>query len=344
VADDSIDTGQLGRLDYLAEGGQGKVYDLPDLRLDDVDGAVVYKQYKPGQVSPAGLEAIVRLRINLAAADRDRLDALASWPCRLVKEQGQTIGILMPRIGDAFVHEGLSPRSGVHLKMPREVQLLFVAPDRCKRLGYPLVNLFQRYAICRELAGALAFLARHKVVFGDVNAKNALFSLGPGRDQGGIMLVDCDAVRVSGSASAVQQLSAPDWEPPAAEAKFLTHETDVYKFGLFVVRTLSPARNASTARDPRRVDQLLDPEGRMLLQATLGPKGGRPRAADWHHYLANLTNEVTSTPSAATTALPRTAPRPSAPPTTTAALPARPSKAPTVGWVRGPGGSWVRPD
>ena len=42
----------------------------------------------------------------------------------------------------------------------------------------PAPDLGERFAICRDLAGALAFLHEHGVVFGDVNAKNALFRIG----------------------------------------------------------------------------------------------------------------------------------------------------------------------
>ena len=63
------------------------------------------------------------------------------------------------------------------------------------------------------------------------------------------MLVDCDAVRVRGTMSAVPQLNTPDWEPPVAEQTQLTSYTDVYKYALFVLRCLSPGTNASTARE-----------------------------------------------------------------------------------------------
>ena len=44
------------------------------------------------------------------------------------------------------------------------------------------------------MAEALALLAENNVVFGDLNAKNALCKEGPGRFDGDVMLVDCDAL------------------------------------------------------------------------------------------------------------------------------------------------------
>ncbi|WP_409483718.1 hypothetical protein [Arsenicicoccus dermatophilus] len=175
------------------------------------------------------------------------------------------------------------------LRKEREIQYFFLAADRCAKLGFLLVNLHQRLRLCEELARVLALRHAHNVVFGDVNAKNALFAVGPGRADAAIMLVDCDAVRVKGTRSAVPQLNTPDWEPPQAERTQLTTQTDVYKYALFVLRCLSPGANASTARDTRRVDGMLDDEGKHLLAASLSPTPGhRPSCAQWADHLARF--------------------------------------------------------
>jgi hypothetical protein len=333
IEDDVIQTADLGRLDFIAEGGQGKVYRASELSLPDCPGGLAYKQYKPGQVTAAGLEAIVSMRSRLSGPERLHLDSITAWPSRVVKDGGQMTGILMPLIPEDFVHTGVSPRTGIELRKEREIQYLFIPPERCTSLGFPLVNLFQRYAICRELAAALAFLAERRVIFGDINAKNALFRVGPDRASGHIMLVDCDAVRVKGTSGAVPQLNAPDWEPPATEQVSLTHETDVFKFGLFVLRCLSPGPNASTARDPRRLDRLLDADGQRLLRASLGSdRLARPKAAEWANYFTQLSNAQT-TP----------APTPRASPVVTASGLSAPVVPPSHnGWVKDAAGNWVR--
>ncbi len=331
-----IERSELGALEFIAEGGQGKVYRCTQLRLPDFDGRLAFKEYKPGQVTAAGLEAIIAMRSRLSDADRHRLDEMSTWPTRLVREHGRVTGILMPLIRDEYVHVGQSLTGSV-LRKEREIQYLFLAAARCEKLGFPRVNLYQRFAICQALAEALALLAANNVVFGDLNAKNALFKVGPDRFDGDVMLVDCDAVRVRGTMSAVPQLNSPDWEPPEAERTHLTQETDVFKYALFVLRALSPGPNASTARDPRRVDDILDAEGQQLLRTSLSStRAARPRAADWAAYFARIRSTVPGTGAPATPAPPATRTAPAPPP-----APAAPAGT-TGGWTRGPGGDWVR--
>lgn len=355
-----IERSQLGQLEYIAEGGQGRVYRCLTLQLPDVHHRLAYKEFKAGQLASGGLEAIVGVRARLSAPDRDLLDSHAAWPIRLVRDQGRVVGLLMPLIPDAFVQVGRSI-TGSAMRKEREIQFLFLAANRCAKLGFPLVNLHQRLHLCEQLARVLALLHTNNVVFGDFNAKNALFSVGPGRADAGIMLVDCDAVRVRGTMSAVPQLNTPDWEPPAAERTQLTSYTDVYKYALFVLRCLSPGTNASTARDTRRVTDILDPEGQHLLAASLSETPGhRPSCAQWAEYFARLRSARLAgqpvAPAPGSTAIGTGAAgagaagagaagaTPSAPAATTAA-PTTPQGAQTPstgGWHRAPDGSWIR--
>lgn len=326
AAADLIQRTDLGPLEFIAEGGQGRVYRCPRLRLPDFAGALAYKEFKPGQLKSAGLESIISMRSRLDDSQRRQLDALTTWPVRLVRDGGQVVGLLMPLIPDEFVHVGRS-LTGVPLRKEREIQFLFLAAQRCDKLGYPRVNLFQRYAICEGLALAFALLHEHDVIYGDFSAKNALFAVGPGRTDAKVMLVDCDAVRVRGTMSAVAQLNSPDWEPPPAEHATLTQATDLFKFGLFVLRTLSPGSNASTARDVRRVDQVLDDTGRQLLRLALSAvPQSRPTARAWAQYFAGL--RVTSGRGATGPAV--------------GGAGASTTDPAAVGWTRGPDGGWVR--
>lgn len=359
-----IDKADLGAMEYIAEGGQGRIYRCPQLRLPDYAGALAYKEFKPGQLSPAGLEAIIGMRSRLAEPTRQRLDALTTWPIRLVRDGGLVTGLLMPLIKDEFVHVGRS-LTGSPLRKEREIQYLFLAADRVERLGFPRVNLYQRFAICLRLAEAFAILSANSVVYGDFSAKNALFSVGPGRRDANAILVDCDAVRVKGTMSAVPQLNSPDWEPPGQERARLTTQTDAYKYALFVLRCLSPGPNASTARDPRRVDDLLGPTGRQLLRAALGSDpAARPPAKAWVEYFtarlaangpgpeehepvtpgAAGTSGAAGTPGAAGTS------DHGGPSTVTQARRPHPARAAAAesaggdpgGWKRSPTGEWVR--
>jgi serine/threonine protein kinase len=314
------DVGALGSL--LGKGGQGQVYLAPELRLPDVTGPLVYKEYKQNQVTPHGLRAIVAVRGRLSLRQRDRLDALASWPVRVVREGTDIRGVVLPLIPDSFYQQRVLP-SGKPSRDPRDIQNLFIDPSRAVQLGMPLMSLADRLAVCRDLALALTLLHEQGVVFGDVNARNVLFRKHP---EPTVMLVDCDAVRIKGSAPVVRQLSAPDWEPP--EGSILTQETDLYKFGLVVLRVLIPGGRASTARDPDRVvDPLLDAEGRQLLRASLSPDPHvRPPARTWRRYFARRVGRRELSP--AERATPRETDN-------------APTPYPVVGWRRDPDtGRW----
>jgi serine/threonine protein kinase len=279
---DELDRSALGNLGtQLGKGGQATVFLLPELTLPDVTGRLVFKQYKADQVSPNGLRAIVGVRSRLDPGTRAKLDSVAAWPARVVRDKGAVCGVVMPLIPESFFQDRILP-TGRRSRDPREVQNLFIDPALATRLGMPALSVSERLAVCRDLAGALALLHRNGVVFGDVNAKNALFRLHPAPT---VMLVDCDAVRIRGSAAVVRQLNAPDWTPP--EGSVLTQATDLYKLGLFVIRALCPGPQASTARDPRRAFDILDPEGRVLIAAALNGSGrARPNADTWRAYFA----------------------------------------------------------
>jgi len=314
---DELARSELGELgQQLGSGGQATVFLVPELTLPDAAGSLVFKQYKGDQVSPHGLRAIVGVRSRLDADDQRRLDSIAAWPVRVVRDAGRICGVVMPLIPDSFFQERTLP-TGRRSRDPREVQNLFVDPELADRLGMPRLSMSERMAVCRDLAAGLALLHRHGVVFGDVNAKNELFRVRP---EPMVMFVDCDAVRIRGSAAVVRQLNAPDWNPP--EGAVLTQATDLYKLGLFIIRTLNPGPQASVARDPRRVFDRLDPEGKALVTAAVGEiPSARPSAATWRAYFAKrVSTRSVSRPAMAP------APRPTV----------------TSGWRRDPAtGKWV---
>jgi serine/threonine protein kinase len=297
MSNDSVARSDLGNMDLVAEGGQGKIFKLTHFRLPDCPGGIAYKEYKPeANFAAAGLRAIVTVRSKMSDSDRATLDRCSVWPSRIVTGNGSNVvGLLMPLIPDEYRHQGKSLVGGSKKKSSgsfmkeREVQYLFIDPSRSERLGFPLVNLKQRLQICLELAKALSFLASQNIVFGDISSKNALYRIGSDPNDIGVMLVDCDAVRVAGTAAAVSQLNSPDWDPPAKERSVLTHATDVYKFGLFIIRSLSPSANASLTRDPQRVAPILDQPGMALLQRSLqDAPANRPKMSEWANYLESF--------------------------------------------------------
>ena len=209
VPTETLSVGRLGaRGRKIGEGAQAVVYDAPALSLPDAPGPLVYKEYKPGQHPPQGLRRLVKVRNDLDPAARSRLDQRAAWPLRVVEDGGRVHGVVLPLIPAGFLHTRVLPGTGVRKTSPREVQNLLVPPERARLVGMPVATVEQRLAVCRDLAAALHLLHQHNLVFGDLNARNELFQLGA---TPAAMLVDCDAVRISGSAAVVTQLDAPDW-------------------------------------------------------------------------------------------------------------------------------------
>lgn len=285
-------TRELARTDLggigakLGEGGQAVVYRLPNLRLPGDDRDLVYKEYRVGHAPPAGMNAIVGMRTAMTVGSRAKLDSIAAWPVGVVRDGDTYCGVVLPLIPAEFFQSRRLVASGRSSRDPREVQNLFVAPSLAERVGMPLMPLNYRYAVCRDLADALAFLHQRSIVFGDINARNILFRKAA---KATIMLVDCDAVRIKGNAAVTRQLNAPDWDPPEG-GNVLTQPTDLYKLGLFVLRVLNPGAQGSISRDPRRADPLLRiGRGQDLLRASVSADPSkRPAAAVWRNYFADL--------------------------------------------------------
>jgi hypothetical protein len=290
---------QLGPLGpMVGEGGQAKVYELPDLRLVDVPGRLVYKQYKPGQTPAHGVSRLVSVRTRLRAQPDKlaRLDAITAWPARqVVDAAGVVRGLVLPRIPAPFFHTIHRPGTGTTKKIPCEVQFLFIAPDRAVRTNMPAPTPDERLKICRDFAGALAFLHGPDVdvAFGDINARNHLYRLDA---EPTVMFVDCDAARPRGDMASVAQLNAPDWDPPEG-GDVLSKSTDLYKLGLFVLRCLTPDIGSSINRDPNQARAVLDTNGLALMHAALGnDPHGRPTADEWHRHLRRRLGQVDAKP------------------------------------------------
>lgn len=314
-----LSVARLGRLgELLGAGGQGRVFDAPNLSLPDAPGALVYKEYKSAPQSGNGLRKLVKIRNSLDPEARRKFDQRAAWPLRVVEDADRVCGVVMPRIPDSYFQKRMLPGTGKIEDGIREVQNLLIPPARAQRVGMPVPSSTERLMICRDFAAALHLVHKNGLVIGDLSARNGLYRL---HERPSVMLVDCDAIRVRGTMSAVAQLNSPDWDPPE---KMLTQSSDRYKFGLFVLRCLSTGEQISTTRDPSRADAALDAAGRRLLRAALSPNGeSRTTAQAWGLYFDSL---LTGRPSPAAVAA--AVKRPTVPP--------RSQGRDTGGWVRDP--------
>ncbi len=277
---------QLGALQQIAKGGQGRVYRATELQLDGESRPLVYKEYRAKSISITGLDGMTSFRERLDPRDRAMLDVLTNWPLRVVEgDDGRAAGVIVPLIPDAFFHE-LRLADGGTKRRPRDGQYLAQPPERCQRAGVPVASPGDRYRVCRDLAFAIGFLHRRGICIGDLSFPNMAYApdLSPC-----VYLVDCDAFRLSGSAPVVPQLHTPDWAPPEG-ASAQSIRTDLYKLGLFVLRVLSPRALSAQNRDPAWADGALDPRGRYLLRKALasGPDAQRTSAKEWYEHLGGV--------------------------------------------------------
>jgi hypothetical protein len=286
----------------LGHGGQAIVYDLPGFRLPGEPQRLVYKAYKTGMgPSRHSVDKLIARRHRLDPAVRDRLDAVTVWPLAAVVDGAELRGVVLPRIPDAFFQQVVLP-SGSKKEILREVQHLFVDPARNDMIKMPTPSPEERLRVCRDLADVLALLHSDelKITFGDLNAKNELFRLDA---EPHVMLLDCDAARVRGDMG--QQPNTPDWIPPTGEP--LSALSDRFKFGLFVLRCLTPGDQGSTRTDPGAAAAVLDATGVDLLRdAIQAPPTRRPSTLEWYQYLSRCLGEPLGPPSLGALTLDRT--------------------------------------
>jgi DNA-binding helix-hairpin-helix protein with protein kinase domain len=291
----TVERSTLGPMKELGRGANGVVYRLRRHRLPDVSGELVYKEYRTGKsaASVQGLTTIIQLVNQLQPAPWAAVDEMTVWPLRVVVNAGGgATGVLMRLIPDRFFEDMLLP-SKKRVRIAREVQHLIVDPARTRRSEIAVPgdgDLATRIRLCERLSYLFAALHGAKLVYGDVSARNILYTLRPTPS---VLLVDCDAARKEGSGAVNKQADSPDWDPPETQrARRLgkspnqTQDTDRYKLALFVLRCLTPGNGSSINRDPAIVDRVLDRQGRDLMRRALeGQPGQRPRAVDWWVYL-----------------------------------------------------------
>jgi hypothetical protein len=297
----------LGRTEYLAAGGQARVYRIPEYSLPGL-GRLIYKEYKAktlkvaGRALRAGLLGLANWRVGLPPDRQTALDQRVIWPLRVVTaDDGEVAGIVIREIPAEFFHGS----------DPREMQFLFQADADARKWNFPMADTRTRLVLLARLAAAYGMLHRNGIVIGDVSPKNVLFTTDV---QPRVMVIDTDSAREQGTRGAFGgQLHTPDWEPPEARAakrqidvlkrasgtshtqlsqlndawQRQTVETDVYKFGLMVVRVLDYGRQRSQNRNPDKARRVLavrlGASAASLLDRSLGddPKA-RPAMRDWY--------------------------------------------------------------
>ena len=212
--------------DEIGDGGEGTVHDLVPTR--GVPAGAVLKRYQrtvpPDRADQ--LDTLVALRAQLRLGM-----APYAWPEATVVDDGQLVGVLMPRAPSEFWVE-VTLRSGGRQRRLREVQYLLFPAEKLARLGIAFAALPERLELLAALAAAVGRLHDLGLVYGDLSARNVLYATdGPI----GVFLLDCDGIVEDGARYVVD---SPDWTDPAGPEVAMP-ATDVYKLGLLAARVLA---------------------------------------------------------------------------------------------------------
>jgi hypothetical protein len=260
--------------ELLAEGGEGRVFELP------LQPHLVYKAYRKAQPS-AGLEDLVDWPSTAVAAPSvaSRLAASAAWPTAVVLgPEGLAAGLLLPRAPRRFA---LRHRDGAM----RLSSLSYLTADPGHRaaaygLDLPSPASEARLGIIYALARLLeAFEAgRPRIGHGDLSTKNVLWSLQRGPE---VFVIDCDNCErfdVEGIPLGVEgrrRAMTPNWDDPAVKARDNPSAwTDRYSLALIFLRVVGAANFPMQARQREGAAVSVDfpvPRGSFAHEA-LGPQ------------------------------------------------------------------------
>jgi hypothetical protein len=231
-----IDDLRIGAL--LAEGGEGRVYELP------LQPSYVFKSYlRPGP--KAYLDDLVRW----TGARGARVGTACAWPAAVVTDgRGDASGLILPRAPRRFA---LRHRDGT----TRLASLSYLTADPAHRavaygLNLPAEVSPERLGLVYALARLIeAFeTAEPPVGHGDLSTKNVLWSLQRGPE---VFVIDCDNCELYEDGPGVPRRRAmtPNWDDPAVAAGTNPSRfSDRYSLALVFLRVVGAANFPIQAR------------------------------------------------------------------------------------------------
>ncbi|MGW7317090.1 hypothetical protein [Streptomyces sp. NPDC054854] len=261
----------------VGDGGQGEVSAL------EGQPGVLYKSYRePHRVAGDALSGLVSVRLALAPVERDRLDASAAWPLCRVVDAGRVTGFLM---NEAPASMRWSAGDGT-TRLTELAYLIHGAKAAWRGVLQPTPA--ERYALVVAFVELVDRLHATGLVLGDLSQANVLWTVRPAP---AVYLLDCDGIRLSGSAPVLAQADTPDWNDPLAPAGTVTVDSDRYKSALAIGRMLTQRAYVSPGPDLTPLPGVLDDDRKLaavraLFAQAAGAHGSRPGLGQWRAALA----------------------------------------------------------
>ena len=221
-----VHLGSIGRMTQLGSGGQGKVFDVPDLRVPGETGPFVYKQYKDKVI--LGHESAIKNGMGRLVAVRAAdprmtsfMDRISIWPLAVVLPAPGSpgaCGILMRKFPQTCRYP---------LRLPTQTKTVdftvsqyFRTGADAMKVGLPAMGDEDRWMFLLRAAMFIQKLHSRDVIFGDLSSNNVVINYDRAR-KGKIylpMFIDTDGCRIRGEQAAFKQLNTPGWEPPEIRA------------------------------------------------------------------------------------------------------------------------------
>ncbi|OHV35234.1 hypothetical protein [Pseudofrankia sp. EUN1h] len=194
------------------------------------------KQYRPGTaISDARLDRLISLPERLDAAEKTLVHTATSWPVARVVAQSRSVGVVIPKASDSFVHAFRRPDGKWMEPKTVNVDQLCRPADELKALGQPVPSEKDRRATGRRLAEVGALFERHDLVYADWSYTNAFWN----PQDGSVYVIDVDGCYFGTR----PWIGAVNWDDPqVARGQPITTTTDRYRLGLLVARCLTGER------------------------------------------------------------------------------------------------------
>ena len=261
----------LRPLEQLGEGGQGRVWSTPAVRINGT-WAVAYKEYSPvtaAQVDWSVLEQMVRLTPSLPYEDGRELAERSAWPVAIVEKGGHPAGFLMRLVPPDFSMSLRFP--GGTRRVAASLQFLLNPIAYLQARGLEVSDGF-RLRLLEQVALTLQLLHRHGIAVGDLSPNNIYFN----PNSAACFFLDCDGMSLRGR-SPLAPVETPEWQVPAGEP-LATPESDGYKFGLLVVRLFA---GDQMTRDPASLPSGLGQLKELAERALDMDPSVRPGMEEW---------------------------------------------------------------